>query len=82
MNLKEFDFVIDRMKLAFEGAKNLGQPIEQAKILYQMNGLLPVSLQINLDDLEDEGSLKQSILSCQNQVNSRISEYREQLMLC
>lgn len=81
MNLKEFDIIIDRMRLAFEGAKNLGQPIEQAKILYQMNSLLPDSFQINLDDLEGEDSLKQSISSCQNKINSKVSEYREQLLL-
>lgn len=81
MNLKEFDFVIGRMKLAFEGAKNLGQPIEQAKILYQMNHLLPDSLQITLDDLENGDSIKQAVSLCYSRINSQISEYREQLML-
>jgi len=81
MNLKEFDIIIDRMKLAFETAKNLGQPVEQAKILYHLNDFLPQNMQIHLDDVEDENMAKQIILLYKNQVNSKISEYREQLML-
>ena len=81
MNLKEFDIIIDRMKLAFETAKNLGQHIEQAKILYQMNDFMPQNMQIHLDNVEDENMAKQIILMYKNKVNSKISEYREQLML-
>ena len=81
MNLQEFDIIIDRMKLAFDTAKNLGQPIEQAKILYQMNDFLPQNMQIRMDDVDDENMAKQIILLYKNNVNSKISEYREQLML-
>jgi len=81
MNLKEFDIIIDRMRLASDTAKNLGQPIEQAKILYQMNDFLPQNMQIPLDDVDDENMAKQIILLYKNKVNSKILEYREQLML-
>ena len=36
MSLQEFDSLIDRMKLAFEYAENLGQYADAAKILFQM----------------------------------------------
>jgi len=81
VKLEEFDVVIDRMRLAFETAKNLGHSIEQAKILYQMNEFLPQSMQISLDDADDENMAKQIVTLYQSQINSKISEYREQLML-
>ena len=81
MKLEEFDVVIDRMRLAFETAKNLGHSIEQAKILYQMNEFLPQSLQISLDDVDDENMAKQIVTLYKSQINSKISEYREHLML-
>ena len=46
MSLQEFDALIDRMKLAFEYAENLGQYSDAAKVLYQMNEELPDDLQI------------------------------------
>ena len=64
MILQEFDSIIDRMTLALETAKNLGQPIEEAKILYQMNEILPENLQMHLDDVDDESiSAVEEILS-------------------
>jgi len=81
MKIEEFDIVIDRMRLAFETAKNLGHSVEQAKILYQMNEFLPQDMQISLDDAEDENMTKQIVSLFKNQINSKISEYREQLML-
>ena len=36
MPLQEFDALIDRMKLAFEYAENLGQYVDAAKILFQI----------------------------------------------
>jgi len=81
MKLEEFDTVIDRMHLAFETAKNLGHSVEQAKILYQMNDFLPDNMQISLDDMDDENMAKQIISLYKGQINSKISEYREQLML-
>ena len=81
MQLQEFDVIIDRMSLALDTAKNLGQPIEEAKILYQMNEVLPDNLQLALDDIDDESMAKQIIVLYKSQIKSKISEYREQLML-
>lgn len=81
MQLAEFDAVVDRMNLALDTAKNLGQPIEEAKILYQMNEVLPDNLQLTLDDIDDESMAKQIVLLYKNSIKSRISEFREQLML-
>ena len=81
MQLQEFDSIVDRMTLALETANNLGQPIEEAKILYQMNEFLPNNFQFVLDDVSDESEAKEIIATYKNQVKSRISEYRENLML-
>ena len=81
MKLEEFDVVIDRMKLAFETAKNLGHSIEQAKILYHMNEFLPQNMQVSLDDAEDENMAKQIVSLYKSQINLKISKFREQLML-
>ena len=58
MSLQEFDALIDRMKLAFEYADNLGQYVEAAKILFQMNDQLPDDLQLVFDDLDDPEAAK------------------------
>ena len=81
MQLQEFDAIIDRMTLALDTAKNLGQPIEEAKILYQMNEVLPDNLQLTLDDIDDESMAKQTVFLYKSQIKSKISEFREQLML-
>ena len=81
MILKEFDSIVDRMTLALETAKNLGQPIEGAKILYQMNDVLPDNLQLNLDDVDDESMAKQIVTEYEGQIKSKVSQYREELML-
>ena len=81
MQLQEFDAIIDRMTLALDTAKNLGQPIEEAKILYQMNEILPDSLQLTLDDIDDESMAKQIVILYKNQIKSKITEFREHLML-
>jgi hypothetical protein len=81
MQLKEFDAIIDRMNLALDTAKNLGQPIEEAKILYQMNEVLPDILQLTLDDIDDESMARQIVVLYKSQIKSKISEFREQLML-
>ncbi|MDH3677969.1 MAG: hypothetical protein OEQ12_06680 [Nitrosopumilus sp.] len=81
MLLQEFDTIIDRMQLALDIAKNLGQSIEEAKILYQMNEVLPENLQMELDDVYDENMAKQTVSLYKNQIKSKISEYREELML-
>ena len=81
MQLQEFDAIIDRMTLALETAKNLGQPIEEAKILYQMNEFLPDNLQLHLEDVDDESEARKIITTYKGQIKSIISEYRENLML-
>ena len=81
MQLKEFDSIIDRMTLALETAKNLGQPIEEVKILYQMNQFLPDEFQLLLDDANDESEAREIISKYKSQIKSKISEYRENLML-
>jgi hypothetical protein len=81
MQLKEFDTIMDRMTLALETAKSLGQPIEEAKILYQMNDFLPDNLQLVLDDADDESEARKIVTTFKSQIKSRISEYRENLML-
>lgn len=81
MQLQEFDAIIDRMTLALETAKNLGQSIEEAKILYQMNEFLPDNFQLTLNEIDDESEAKQIVTKYQSQIKSKISEFREQLML-
>lgn len=82
MSLQEFDAVIDRMQLAFEYALNLGQPIEAAKVLFQMNEQLPDDLQISLDDIDDQDMIKPFISEFKPQIKSAIFEYRQRLMSC
>lgn len=80
MSLKEFDAVIDRMQLAFEYALNLGQPIEAAKVLFQMNEQLPDDLQLSLDDIDNQDMVKSFISEFKPQIKSAIFEYRQILM--
>ena len=80
MSLQEFDALIDRMKLAFEYADNLGQYTAAAKVLYQMNEQLPDDLQLSLDELENPDSAKSFVMRYQSEVKVAISEYRQRLM--
>ena len=80
MSLQEFDELIDRMKLAFEYAENLGQYIDAAKVLYQMNEELPDDLQIILENLENPDTAKSFVMRYQSDIKSAISEYRQRLM--
>ncbi|QUC65091.1 hypothetical protein NsoK4_02155 [Nitrosopumilus sp. K4] len=80
MSLQEFDAVIDRMQLAFEYALNLGQSIEAAKVLYQMNEQLPEDMQLDLEELENESAVKQFISEFKPLIKSAIAEYRHRLM--
>ena len=80
MSLKEFDAVIDRMQLAFDYALNLDQPIEAAKVLFQMNEQLPDDLQLSLDDIDDQNMVKSFISEFKPQIKSAIVEYRQRLM--
>ena len=80
MSLQEFDALIDRMKLAYEYAENLGQYVEAAKVLYQMNDQLPDDLQLILEDLENPESAKSFIIKHNNELQSAIVNYRQRLM--
>lgn len=80
MSLQEFDALIDRMKLAFEYADNLGQYPAAAKVLYQMNEQLPDDLQLSLDELENPESAKSFVMRYQSEIKLAISEYRQRLM--
>ncbi len=80
MSLQEFDAIIDKMQLAFEYALNLGQPIEAAKVLYQMNEQLPDELRLSLEDVENESAVKSFISKYKYEIKSAISENRQRLM--
>jgi hypothetical protein len=80
MSLQEFDVLIDRMKLAFEYADNLGQYVEAAKVLFQMNEQLPDDLQLFLEDLDNSESAKPFIIKYSAQIKSVIVTYRDRLM--
>ncbi|MDH3191731.1 MAG: hypothetical protein OEM18_03480 [Nitrosopumilus sp.] len=79
MSLQEFDAIIDKMQLALDYALNLGQPIEAAKILYQMNEQLPDDLQLIFEDIENENSVKSFISEYNPLIKSAIVEYRQKL---
>ncbi|EGG42214.1 hypothetical protein Nlim_0860 [Candidatus Nitrosarchaeum limnium SFB1] len=80
MSLQEFDGLAERMQLAFDYAANLGQYIEAAKVLYQMNDQLPDDLQLSLEELENESMVRQFISQYQPKIRSAIVEYRQRLM--
>ena len=80
MSLHEFDALVERMHLAFDYAANLGQYIEAAKVLYQMNDQLPDDLQLNLEELENESSVRPFISEYQPKIRSAIIQYRQRLM--
>lgn len=81
MSLQEFDALIDRMKLAFEYADNLGQYVEAAKVLYQMNDQLPEDLQITFDELNDPEAAKSFVKQYNSELKSLIVDYRQRLMI-
>ncbi|MFQ5475769.1 MAG: hypothetical protein ACE5DT_01915 [Nitrosopumilus sp.] len=80
MSLQEFDALIDRMKLAFEYAENLGQYVEAAKVLFQMNEQLPDDIQLNLEELDNPDTAKSFITQYQSEIKSAIIQYRQRLM--
>ncbi|MFB5621039.1 MAG: hypothetical protein ACE5RC_07925 [Nitrosopumilus sp.] len=80
MSLKEFDALIDKMQLAFEYTENLGQYVDAARILFQMNAELPDDLQLSLEELENPESAKPFISQYSSMVKSAIVEYRQRLM--
>ena len=83
MSLQEFDALIDRMRLAFEYADNLGQYMEAAKVLLQMNDQLPEDLQITFEELDNNPSeaAKSFVKQHNNELKSAIVNYRQRLMI-
>ena len=80
MSLQEFDALIDKMKLAFEYAENLGQYIDAAKVLFQMNEELPDDLQLSLEELDNPEAAKSFIMRYDSGIKSAITQYRQRLM--
>jgi hypothetical protein len=80
MSLQEFDSLIDRMKLAFEYAENLGQYEKKKKILFQMNEQLPDDLQLFFEELDDPESAKSFTAKYFTELKTVIVEYRQRLM--
>ena len=80
MSLQEFDALIDKMKLAFEYADNLGQYVEAAKVLFQMNEELPDDLQLTLEELDNPDVAKSFIMQHNDKLKSAIVNYRQRLM--
>ncbi len=80
MSLNEFDALIDRMRLAFEYAENLGQYVDAAKVLFQMNDQLPDDIQLNLEELENPDAAKSFITQYSSEIKSAIVMYRQRLM--
>lgn len=81
MSLQEFDALIDRMKLAFEGADNLGQYVEAAKILFHMNDQLPDDLQLTFEELDDPDEAKSFVKQYGAELKHAIVNYRQRLMI-
>jgi len=80
MSLQEFDFVMDKMRLAFEYANNLGQYVEAAKILFQINDQLPDDIQLNFEELDNPDMAKSFIIKYESDLKSAIMDYRQILM--
>jgi len=80
MSLQEFDALIDKMTLAFEYAENLGQYVDAAKVLFQMNEQLPDDIQIKLEELENPDIAKSFIIQYSSEIKSAIIQYRQRLM--
>ena len=81
MSLQEFDVLIDRMKLAFEYADNLGQYVEAAKVLFQMNEQLPEDLQLTFEELDNPDEAKSFVKQYNAELKSVIVDYRQRLMI-
>ncbi len=80
MSLQEFDALIDRMKLAFEYVDNLGQYVEAARVMFQMNEQLPHDLQLSFEELDDTEAAKSFVKEHNNELKSAIVNYRQRLM--
>ena len=81
MTLEEFNGLIERMNLAMEYAENLGQYVDAAKVLYQMNDQLPDEMQLNFEELESSETAKSFLTQYKSQMKNAIVEYRQMLMM-
>ena len=79
MSLQEFDALISQMQRSLDYAISLGQPVEAARILYQMNEQLPSDMQLDLDDLENESQAKSFVSENLSSIKYALSEYRQTL---
>jgi len=68
------------MMLALQDAENLGQYVDAAKVLYQMNEQLPDDLQLNLEELENPDSAKSFTAKYASEIKFAIVNYRQRLM--
>ena len=68
------------MKLAFEYAENLGQYVDAAKVLFQMNEQLPDDIKLNLEELENPDTAKSFITQYTSEIKSAIVVHRQRLM--
>ena len=80
MSLQEFDALIDRMKLAFEYSDNLGQYVEAARVLFQMNEHLPEDLQMTFEELDNPDEAKSFVRQYNSELKLAIVDYRQRLM--
>jgi hypothetical protein len=67
------------MESTFDYAANLGQYVEAAKVLYQMNYQLPDDLQLSLEELENTDKVRPFIAEFHPKIKSAIIEYRQRL---
>jgi len=67
--------------LAFEGADNLGQYVEAAKVLFQMNAQLPDDLQLIFEELDDPEDAKSFVKQYGAELKYAIVNYRQRLMI-
>ena len=80
MSLQEFDDLIGRMRAACEYAEGLGQHVEAARILFQMNEQLPADPRLAMEDLDDPASAGRFMREHGPGLRSAVSAYRHRLM--
>ncbi|MGI9566315.1 MAG: hypothetical protein ACR2LL_04790 [Nitrosopumilus sp.] len=81
MSLQEFDALIERMNMVFEYAENLGQYVDAAKILYQINDQLPENLQLVFEELDSPDHAKSFVRQQRSKIQNAVVEYRQILMI-
>ena len=69
------------MNLALDYAENLGQYLDAAKILFQMNDQLPDEMRLQFEELESPDDAKPFVVSNKPRIRNQIVEYRQLLMM-